>query len=72
MGPTHHPPIFCDHCASLAFALLDDAPLCAKCLQKVLSKGDSHLMKRIEPLVLSHTNERISKIPSTDSDTCKG
>ncbi len=45
----NQPPIFCDHCAALAFATLDDAPLCAECLQKKLAKG-LHMVKKIEPL----------------------
>ncbi len=50
MAPISRPPIFCDDCASLALATLDDAPLCAKCLQALLSRSDSATLKRIEPL----------------------
>jgi hypothetical protein len=50
MSPISRPPIFCDDCASLAMATLDDAPLCAKCLQAQLNRSDSKLLHRIEPL----------------------
>jgi hypothetical protein len=37
----------------LALAVLDDAPLCARCLKEALKNGDAHLLKRIEPLTIS-------------------
>ncbi len=50
MTPVSRPPIFCDDCATLALATLDDAPLCADCLQALLDKGDVRLVERIAPL----------------------
>ncbi len=31
-------PIFCDHCASLALAELDTAPLCERCLLREVGR----------------------------------
>lgn len=50
MAPISRPPVFCDDCASLALATLDDAPLCAKCLQALLSRSEETMVERIEPL----------------------
>lgn len=40
-------PIFCDNCPTLAFAILDGAPLCEACLMKAV-KNNTNL--HIEPL----------------------
>ena len=50
MAPISKPPIFCDDCASLALATVDDAPLCANCLQARLSRSEIRATARIEPL----------------------
>ena len=40
-------PIFCDNCPTLAFAILDGAPLCEACLMAAVKHGE---MSKIEPL----------------------
>ena len=60
------PPIFCDDCASLALATLDDAPLCAKCLQKILDRNQGKLMDRIAPLIME-TETWCCEIPEIES-----
>jgi hypothetical protein len=72
MVPTIQPPIFCDECASLALAILDSAPLCAKCLEKTLEKGAPSLRDRIEPLTFESVECLSSRAPesaSADSET---
>ena len=46
-------PIFCDNCPTLAFAILDGAPLCETCLMKAV-EHDADL--RIEPLQFKAPN----------------
>jgi hypothetical protein len=44
-------PIFCDNCANLALAKLDDAPFCLRCLLAVIKKSDNpSLIKKTQPL----------------------
>ncbi len=44
-------PIFCEKCPTLAFAILDDAPLCEACLmQQIDEMGGLGSMMKIEPL----------------------
>lgn len=44
-------PIFCDKCPTLAFAILDGAPLCEACLLKQIKKTDDKaVFLKIEPL----------------------
>jgi hypothetical protein len=44
-------PIFCDRCPTLAFAIIDDAPLCEACLvQHIDSQGGLISTMKIEPL----------------------
>ena len=50
MTPINKPPIFCDECASLALATMEDAPLCAQCLQALLETGGFSIAQKIEPL----------------------
>ena len=50
MSDSKQPPIFCDHCASLAFAFLDDTPLCAQCLDRMVKGGAAKLEGRVTPL----------------------
>ncbi len=40
-------PIFCDNCPTLAFARVDDAPLCEACLMAAIKQNAS---LKIEPL----------------------
>lgn len=40
-------PIFCDNCPTLAFAVLNDAPLCEACLMEAIQNSTE---LRIEPL----------------------
>jgi hypothetical protein len=44
-------PIFCGRCPTLAFAILDDAPLCEACLvQQIDANGGLLSTMKIEPL----------------------
>ena len=44
-------PIFCDNCATLALAELDDAPLCESCLMDAVNQSaDRQIANRIAPL----------------------
>ena len=43
-------PIFCDCCPTLAFAILDGAPLCEACLLEKVTLVDSAASPNIEPL----------------------
>lgn len=71
MSRRSQPPIFCDDCASLALAMLDDAPLCAKCLRESLGKAVNPCDTRIEPLELDTTMQivGISAVDSTLPDS---
>ena len=47
-------PIFCDRCPTLAFAVLDGAPLCEACLlEQVKIAGPAASRLKIEPLVFA-------------------
>ena len=51
MKTINQPPIFCDHCSSLALSELDVSYLCRRCLMDALKDSDdSNLLKRISPL----------------------
>ena len=67
MKEASHPPIFCDQCATLALAMLDGAPLCAKCLMAEVECKDAPLVNRIEPLRFDYIRFVFS--PSRDADT---
>jgi len=52
METLYQPPIFCDHCPTLALAMLDIAPLCEKCLKTAVDQStDSGIFEQIKPLV---------------------
>ena len=43
-------PIFCDRCPTLAFAILDGAPLCEACLLEQVTLAGPKAPPNIEPL----------------------
>ena len=54
MEPLKKLPIFCDCCPTLAFAVLDGAPLCESCLLKRVSAHGAYDSKlNIEPLAFA-------------------
>ena len=62
-------PIFCDNCPELALALLDGAPLCDRCLKRVVL-NDSSLgsMEKIEPLRFSSSGQPLRALPGGTAD----
>lgn len=60
-------PIFCDNCATLAFAELDAAPLCEKCLFSALKRSqNSPSLNRIEPLRFAEPSGGALRFASSD------
>jgi hypothetical protein len=52
------PPIFCDHCATLAVAELDGAPLCTDCiLVELAGDAEATFAGRVTPLHLMHARD---------------
>lgn len=54
MSEPRRPPVFCDHCANLAVAELDSAPLCTTCLLREIGASGARLEARrlVAPLNL--------------------
>ncbi len=51
MNKIYEVPIFCDNCATLALAELDDAPLCERCLMEAIQGSDDReIALKVTPL----------------------
>jgi hypothetical protein len=60
-------PIFCDRCPTLAFAILDEAPLCEACLvEQIQVNGGFASTMKIEPLQFVPTKT----VPAFNIECC--